>query len=251
MRAVPTTAVLLHGNPDTYRVWDDVRVRLGDVPCVALNLPGFGCPIPEGFNATKEEYVDWVIAQLRRQPGPVHLVGHDWGSLLTQRVAAIRPDLVRSWAGGGATVRTFKGWHDLARIWQTPGAGEAWMASLDVDAMAAVLVQRGVPSDYARNAADRMDALMKECILKLYRSALEVGTEWEDDLAHITSPGLILWGELDPLRRAGSIDASCDESSARTLVFAGCGHWWPIQRPSETAAALLDHWRAVEADHSP
>lgn len=244
------TAVFIHGNPDTYRVWDLVRARIGDVRSVALGLPGFGSPIPLEFTATKEDYVEWVIAQLETHPAPVHLVGHDWGSLFTQRVASVRPNLVRSWAGGGATVRTIKVWHRLAKIWQTPGAGEAWMADTDAGSIASGLIQQGVPPDYARGAIGRMDALMKDCILKLYRSALDVGTEWESELAKITSPGLIMWGELDPLRKAGSASAVLDEPNARTLVLAGCGHWWPIERPSDAAAALIEHWTAADLQRS-
>jgi hypothetical protein len=26
------------------------------------------------------------------------------------------------------------------------------------------------------------------------------------------------------------------------LVVLECGHWWPFERPEETAASLLRHW---------
>lgn len=238
-------AVFIHGNPDTFHVWDGVRDRIGDVRSVALALPGFGCPTPEGFAATKEEYVDWIVAQLEAQSEPVHLVGHDWGSLLVQRVASVRPALVKSWAGGGGTVRAVKVWHDLAKIWQTPGQGEAWMAEMDAEAVTALLTQRGLPRDVAQGTAGRMDTTMRDCILKLYRSAVDVGAEWEPGLSGIQAPGLILWGELDPIRRPGSAEAVADAATARVTRFAGCGHWWPLERPAETAAALLQHWQSV------
>jgi pimeloyl-ACP methyl ester carboxylesterase len=28
------------------------------------------------------------------------------------------------------------------------------------------------------------------------------------------------------------------------LLFEGCGHWWPIERPGEAAAALERFWAA-------
>ena len=45
--------VLLHGVPETADLWADVRDNL-DQPSVALRLPGFGCPRPDGFAATKD-----------------------------------------------------------------------------------------------------------------------------------------------------------------------------------------------------
>ena len=55
------TAVLLHGNPETPVIWEPLLAALGGVDAVTPQLPGFGCGIPEGFGATKEEYVDWFI----------------------------------------------------------------------------------------------------------------------------------------------------------------------------------------------
>ena len=56
---------------------------------------------------------------------PVDLVGHDWGSLLVQRVVSLRPDLIRTWACGNGPVDTEYVWHDMAQQWQTPGGRRA------------------------------------------------------------------------------------------------------------------------------
>ena len=64
-------AVFIHGVPDTYRVWKPVLGHLDRVDIVTLALPGFDSPLPNGFQATKEEYVNWIIKQLEQQSGPV------------------------------------------------------------------------------------------------------------------------------------------------------------------------------------
>ncbi|MDP8930908.1 MAG: alpha/beta hydrolase, partial [Actinomycetota bacterium] len=46
-------AVLVHGVPETPVVWGPLRSHLRRSDIVALRLPGFGCPPPEGFGATK------------------------------------------------------------------------------------------------------------------------------------------------------------------------------------------------------
>ncbi|WP_406470505.1 alpha/beta fold hydrolase [Streptomyces sp. NBC_01615] len=109
-------AVFVHGVPDTHHVWDDVLDHLTRTDVIALALPGFGNPVPEGFTSTKKEYVDWIIARLEELGSPVDLVGHDWGCVLTSRVASLRPDLVRTWAGGDASISGTVEWHSIAKI---------------------------------------------------------------------------------------------------------------------------------------
>lgn len=234
--------VFVHGVPDTFHVWDTVRQALPQTDTVALALPGFGCPTPGSFTATKEEYADWIIAQLEQQPGPVDLVGHDWGCLLTARVASLRPDLVRTWAAGSGPVSAAYEWHPLAKIWQTPVVGEAWMATLDPAGLSRQLEEYGVSTGTASETVGRIDPLMKDCILRLYRSAVTVGREWEPDLANVSSPGLVFWGISDPACPIEFADRLGVATKAAQVVKLDCGHWTPIQRPNEVAQALQEHW---------
>ena len=238
-------AVFVHGVPDTYRVWEPVLRHLDRSDTVTLALPGFDSPLPDGFTATKEAYVDWIIAQLEGQSGSVDLVGHDWGCLFVARVASLRPDLVRTWAGGDGPVSKDYVWHSLAKVWQTPGAGEEFMARLDPKQFSGQLEQLGVPANLAAQATAHVDKRMKDCILRLYRSAINVGSEWQPALAQVTAPGLVLWGELDescPVRFAEQL--AQDTRAGRVLTF-NTGHWFPLQAPAETAHALEEHWQSV------
>ena len=235
-------AILLHGVPDTSHVWDDVIARLSRHDVQALSLPGFGIDVPPGFTATKEAYFDWLVGVLERLDGPVDLVGHDWGCMLTARVASLRPDLVRTWAGGSGPISANYEWHAWAAIWQTPGRGERWMEELDPATFAAQLASNGVPVIAARDAAGRMDGTMRECILRLYRSALGVGAEWEADLGRVVAPSLVFWGARDP---AVPLRYGVDLASrlhAHRMLELDAGHWTPLERPAELASALERHW---------
>ncbi|MGW0582039.1 alpha/beta fold hydrolase [Streptomyces sp. NPDC002920] len=243
-------AVFVHGVPDTYHVWDDVLAHLTRTDVRALALPGFGCPVPEGFTSTKEEYVDWIIARLEGLGSPVDLVGHDWGCALTARVASLRPDLVRTWAGGDASVSGAVEWHDLGKIWQTPEVGEQWMAEFDASELSRLLQASGVPAHRADQTASRLDATMKESILRLYRSAAHVGAEWEIGLADLTSPALVFWGIADRFEPVERADILAKSVRATNVVRLDSGHWGPVQRPRELADALTQHWESVRAQPS-
>lgn len=233
--------VLVHGVPDTHRLWDRLRSHLTRRDVVAVSLPGFDAPLPPGFVPTKEAYVDWLAGEIERIGTPVDVVGHDWGSLLVQRLVSIRPDLVRTWACGDGPVDVEYVWHDMAQQWQTPGVGEAIMEMMTPQALAEGLPAAGVPPDIAVEVASRLDPTMKTCILGLYRSAIEVGAEWQAGVEKVTRPALVLWSRDDPY----VAPRFAERLAARVhgeLVLLECGHWWPYERPVEAAAALERFW---------
>jgi pimeloyl-ACP methyl ester carboxylesterase len=152
-------AVLIHGVPDTFRVWDLVIGHLSRKDVLPLALPGFGSPPPVGFTATKEEYVNWIIRQLEQIGQPVDLVGHDWGCAFTMRVVTLRPDLIRSWAAGGAPVSRDWPWHPIAKIWQTPGEGERWMQDETPADFEKLLEEFELPVERAKDVVSHIDEL--------------------------------------------------------------------------------------------
>ena len=236
-------AFLVHGNPDSSHLWDRVVAALGDYDgeVVAADLPGFAEPAPEGFPCSKEAYVEWIVEQLEGLGGGVDLVGHDWGSLMVQRVASIRPDLLSSVACGGAAVDVDYPWHPLAQVWQTPGEGEKYMAEELTDEFGIEhLVENGVPREDAERNIWLHD-YGKDTILKLYRSAVEIGAEWQPDLEQLEVPAMVIWGRTDPYVPL-EFGERLAERMKGELVVLECGHWWPFERPEETAAALLRHW---------
>jgi pimeloyl-ACP methyl ester carboxylesterase len=237
-------AFLVHGVPDTHRLWDKVRARLARRDVIAPSLPGFGVPVPPGFRPTKEAYADWLVGELEGVGEPVDLVGHDWGSLLVQRAVSRRPDLVRTWACGNGPIDREYVWHDMAQQWQTPEVGEAIMAMMTGDALAEGMAAVGVPREDAIQMASHVDDTMKACILGLYRSAVHVGEEWEADVARVARPALVLWARDDPFVAPRFAERLAARVRGELVFLEGCGHHWPLERPAEVAAALERFWRA-------
>ena len=239
-------AVLVHGVPDTPALWDRVRGLLDRDDVVTPTLPGFGTPLPVDFSVTKEGYADWLVAQLEAIGEPVDLVGHDWGSLIVQRVASTRPDLVRTLACGAGAVDEEYQWHDMAQLWQTPDAGEAMVdafAAMTVDERVEGLTAAGSPPDLARIEAPHIDSTMGRCILGLYRSAVDIGAEWQPAIDAMPKiPALVLWGHGDPFVDPRFGERLATRLDARLEMLSPCGHWWPWERAAETATALQLLW---------
>ncbi|MEY2244061.1 SDR family oxidoreductase [Streptomyces sp. BF23-18] len=81
------TVVLVHGYPDSKEVWSEVAARLADRFHVVLyDVRGHGrstAPRPLRGGFTLEKLTDDFLAVIDAVSpgGPVHLVGHDWGSV--------------------------------------------------------------------------------------------------------------------------------------------------------------------------
>jgi pimeloyl-ACP methyl ester carboxylesterase len=246
------TTVLVHGVPETPAVWEHLRAELTRTDIVTPQLPGFGCPRPSGFGATKEEYLQWLVAELETlaAEGPVDLVGHDWGGGFVVRVVSTRPDLVRSWVTDAAGIGdvTFE-WHDFAKIWQTPGEGEQFFeqqAAATPEERGSVFEMFGIPADRAVALASWGDEVMSQCILDLYRSAVDVGKEWGPAFRDIPKPGLVIVPSDDPFLAAEAAEAAAHNAGASLATLEGIGHWWMLQDPVRGAQTLEAFWASLD-----
>ncbi|MFI0983005.1 alpha/beta fold hydrolase [Streptomyces sp. NPDC021093] len=92
-------ALYVHGLGGSSQNWSALMPLLdGVVDSEALDLPGFGdSPPPDDGNYSVTGHARAVIRYLDASGrGPVHLVGNSLGGAVSTRVAAVRPDLVRS-----------------------------------------------------------------------------------------------------------------------------------------------------------
>lgn len=92
-------ALYVHGLGGSSQNWSALMELLdGDVDCEAVDLPGFGdSPPPDDGDYSITAHARAVIRYLDASGrGPVHLFGNSLGGAVTTRVAAVRPDLVRT-----------------------------------------------------------------------------------------------------------------------------------------------------------
>src|SRR3546814_14068774 len=80
------TVVLIPGYPDTHRVWDGVGAALaGSHHVVAYDVRGAGSsdvpPSRAGYDLARLSEDLVAVVDATSPDGPVHVVGHDWGSV--------------------------------------------------------------------------------------------------------------------------------------------------------------------------
>ena len=170
------TIVLVHGNPETEAIWDDLVPHLsGDV--VRLSPPGLGAAIPAGFDCSMNAYRDWLAGELKKLTQPIDLVGHDWGGGHVMRIAMEHPELIRSWTTDilGIFDPDYV-WHEMAQLWQTPKVGEqaiAQMNSMPIADRVARYESLGMTPAIAAKVIGGAKAELGRAILALYRSAAQ------------------------------------------------------------------------------
>ncbi|MEM7545706.1 MAG: alpha/beta hydrolase [Pseudomonadota bacterium] len=238
------TIAFVHGVPETADIWTALRGHMSE-ETVTISPPGFGAPVPDGFGCTTDDYLAWMIEEVAALPGPVDLIGHDWGGLHTLRLAMARPDLIRCWISDvvGLLDPAYK-WHDLAQSWQTPEMGEqvvGMMAAAPAKVKAAQLVGASMPEETALAVAEMMNENMAKAILPLYRSAAQPRmAELGEDLSKVgTMPGLAIVAEKDAYTGGDELALrAAARAGAEVARLPGLGHWWMCQEPKKGAELI-------------
>lgn len=205
--STPPRVIALHG---WGRDGGDFQTIVSGLDAVSIHLPGFGpAPAPDEVWGT-EEYAD-LVAEAIAAYAPVLIVGHSFGGRIAVRLAAKRPELVRGLLLTGAP---------LVRLVAPVAPPLAYRIARWAN-------RRGILSDH------RMDALRNQIGSADYRAAQgvmrgilvrTVGENYDDDLAALTCPVRMVWGERDTAAPTDAGRVAAERCGARFRVVAGTEH---------------------------
>ncbi len=237
----------------------------------ALDLPGFGfSPPPEDGDYSLDARVAAVVSLIdKRGYGPVHLVGNSLGGAISTRVAARRPDLVKTLTLISPALPDLRPRALPLRlaVVAMPGLGRWLLTKMQTipperradTSIAELYVDpaRLLPERRAQAIAEvvRRDGL-GYAVDALHGSARSLLTEYTRpgpaslwaDAAKVTAPTLLIHGSHDRLvNPAMSGRAARTFPNCRVIVLPRLGHVAMMERPDLTAAEIREFLRRTAA----
>lgn len=241
----PRTLVMIHGWPDTWRLWDPQVAELKTrFRCVRFSLPGF-----EPGSPRRPVPLDEMVELLRRivqeanGGEPVVLFLHDWGCFFGYQFAMRHPELVSHVVGldvgdagspkhlRGLPLRaklgmaTYQLW--LALAWRIGGrAGSRmtrWMARLLRCPTDPAAIHSGMNYPYDITWTGSHGS---------YRRLLPVKPVW---------PFLFVYGKRKPLMFHSRAWLDTLRTDVRNRVVAlDAAHWLQVEQPAQLNAAVVE-----------
>lgn len=257
--------LFVHGLGGSATNWTDLMGLLaGVVGSEAVDLPGFGRSAPPARRRyTVGAHARAVIGHLERAGrGPVHLFGNSLGGAVTTRVAADRPDLVRTLtlvSPALPNLRRTRGSDPRLPLLLLPGLArlaERRLATRTAEQRARGVLElcygdpSTIPPQRMAEAVEEMarrgrlphaqDAFTAS-LRGLIRSYLARGerSPWAA-AARVQAPTLLVWGDRDRLVDVALAPrAAATYPDVRLLVLPGIGHVAQMERPEVVARAFL------------
>ncbi len=271
-------AVFVHGLGGSSTNWTDLidllREPAAGVPaldCAAVDLPGFGySPPPNDGDYSVSAHARAVAGLIERLgTWPVHLVGNSMGGAVVTRLAARRPDLVRTLILISPAMPDMRPRALPMRLAVVSGRGigPAFMSTLRklpasqrADRTIKDLFRDPARMHPARReeeiaAVSRRDALpyADDALLRSARNLIgeyfKVGPRslW-GDAARIRVPTLVLHGSHDRLvNPVMAAKAARAYRGARVLVLPGVGHVAMMEKPGLVAREIRSFLAALPA----
>ncbi|MCB0893818.1 MAG: alpha/beta fold hydrolase [Nocardioides sp.] len=249
-----TPVVLLHGFPERASTWRLVAPILHEagLRTLAIDQRGYSPGArPRGRSAYRMQHlVGDVVALIDAVGGPVHLVGHDWGSAVGWGVAGRFPDRVLTWTAVSVPHPAA-----FARALKKPAQRRKsrYMAFFNVPLVPELTARRrgGRFDQSMRKAgmtADEVARFRTEIVeygalrhaLGWYRALPLSGGGRSTDF-QVTVPTTMVWSTRDIAITREGVDGTERWVSApyELVVLEGVSHWIPTQAPEELAAAVL------------
>jgi pimeloyl-ACP methyl ester carboxylesterase len=245
--------VLLHGFPDTGRLWRHQVPALADAGfrVIVPDMRGFGrSDKPSVVEAyAMQALVGDVLAVLTDAGAErAHMVGHDWGAVVAWGLAALVPDrvdhLVALSVGHPATMRVGgfeqyeKSWYML--LFQFAGVAEEWLSANGWSNFRAW--SRHPDADAVIAELEANDSLTPA--LNYYRANLppELWLSPGRALPPIAASTMGIWstGDIALTERQMTNSAENVSGAWRYERLDGPGHWMQLEAPGEVNRLLID-----------
>jgi pimeloyl-ACP methyl ester carboxylesterase len=281
-------ALFVHGLGGSALNWTDLMGLLSEPPdgqaagarsagslplaCEALDLPGFGySPPPADADYSVDAHAAAVVALIEHRGNwPVHLVGNSLGGAISTRVAARRPDLVRTLTLISPALPDLRPRLLPARLALVamPGVGR-WLLTKMIAMPPEQRTEASIAELYADPSRLRPERRAEAIAEVERRDGLEYSTDallgsaralvaeyakpgpaslWHD-AALVTAPTLLIYGSHDRLvNPAMAGRAARTFRDGRAVVLPRIGHVAMMERPDLVAAEMHEFLHGILRD---
>ncbi len=244
--------LVLHGFTGDHTTMADVVAPLAaaDFRVVAVDLIGHGAsPSPPDLAAYAMGACVTQLGDLLGSLGIDHadVVGYSMGARVALSLACAKPDLVRSLVTIGGTAGIAAGAERDDRV----AADEALANRIEAEPLERFVGEWMAKPIFATQTClspDRLEAARRQRLsnnpLGLANSLRGMGTgampPLHEALGRLTTPTLVMAGELDPKFVTIGRDLADRLPNGSFCEVAGAGHAVHLERPAETAAAIIE-----------
>ncbi len=254
VRGEGDAVVFIHGLGGSLNAWTPLLPALPHARLVRMDLPGagrsskayaLGGSTPHGGKLSVAVHAD-AVRRICESQGitRAHVVGHSFGTIIAQHIAAETPALVRSLTLFGALAEPPQNLRDVMTA-RAPVAREQGLFAIaegtsEFSLSASSKQAQPVTVAYVREAIGASDAegYARNC------EALAAAKSARLEL--IRCPTLIVNGDEDQVTvLSGARQLAERLVNARLEVFSRCGHWPMFERTAESQRALRDFLQSV------
>jgi pimeloyl-ACP methyl ester carboxylesterase len=255
-----TALLFLHGFPDFWYGWKDQIAYFATqgYHVIVPDQRGYNLSEkPEDVKAYRCKHLIEDICSLVRimELKEVHLIGHDWGGIISWMLGIYHPGLFKKIIilnaphPGALRIKRplsqlFKSWYIY--FFQVPRIPEWLFSRNNFSLLSSSMVQMALPGTFSKQDLDRYRQAWKgnlRYMINWYR-AMRRSKEFKENMKMpklINTPLLLLWGEKDR-----TLDFSLAKASMQFCIdgrmrsFPDATHWLQHEKSAEVNRAILD-----------
>ena len=234
--------IMVHGLGGTGNSWyPQVGPLSRFCRVVRLDLEGSGRSPATGALSIASFVADVIALMDELDISTAHLCGHSMGTIVCQHIAAEHAERVKSIALLGPLAEPPEPARQAIRD-RAAVARKSGMVPI-ADTLVEVAISAETRAHQPATAAFVREILMRQDAEGYARTCEALAAATSANLSHIRCPTLLVTGDEDGVSPPPAVKALGSRiKGSRVAVLPGCGHWTPIEKPTQVNGLILNFY---------
>lgn len=234
----------IHGLGGSSNTWTPLLDAFNQFRVIRVDLPGSARSVLPAEKLTIDVFVralESVLTELDIQK--LHVVAHSLGTIVAQHFAVRNPEKVKSLALFGPLVAPPDAARpNIAARAQLARTGLSGMQEI-ADAIVQAATSRETKASQPAVLAMVRESLMRQPPEGYAQSCEALAGAQSAPIEQIRVPTLLVTGDQDGVAPSLAVNAmSARIPGSQVVVFEGCGHWTPFEKPQECMQELKNFY---------